>query len=141
MTPSISPHTPSRARHATPDPAPVLALRIGAGVDADRLSDELGRAWRAAGASRRDAPGVAMSIVETCGRTPAERERDALRLLDEERRAAGPHGTLRATLVSLGAGDHLLLLAAAPGATVLHALSTIAEELGRFYPIATIAPG
>ena len=120
-----------------------MALRIGAaaGVDAQRLSDELGRAWRARGGTRRDAPGVAMSIVETCGRTAADRERDALRLLDEERRAAGPQGTLRATLVSLGAGDHLLLLAAAPGAAPPQALTTIVEDLGRMYPIATVALG
>ena len=63
MTPSIAPHGPPLAWHATPDRAPVLALRIGAGVDADRLSDELGRAWRAAGGARRDAAGVAMSVV------------------------------------------------------------------------------
>jgi hypothetical protein len=119
----------------------MLALRIGAGIDAERLGDELGRAWRASGGARRDAAGVAMSVVETFGRTPVERERDALRLLDDERRAAGLHGTLRATLVSLGARDHLLLLAAAPGVAAWQALRTIAEELGRHYPIATIPLG
>ena len=132
---------PSRTRPAVPDDGPALALRVSAGVDADRLAEELGRAWRATACARRSAPGIALSVVETCGRTPGERERDAMRLLADERHADRPRGTLRATLVSLGAGDHLLLLAAAPGATALAALSAIAADLGRLYPVATIALG
>jgi hypothetical protein len=141
MQPSIAPHEPFRVRPAAGDDAPALALRLSAGVDVDRLAEEIARAWRAARPTRRDAADVALSVVETCGRTPGERERDALRVLRDERRAAGPRGTLRATLVSLGAREHLLLLAAAPGTTALQALSAIAEDLERLYPVATVALG
>jgi hypothetical protein len=41
--------------------------------------------------------------------------------------------------VSLGSREHLLLLAAAPGATALQALGAIVEDLERVYPIATVA--
>jgi hypothetical protein len=139
MQPSIAPHAPFHAHPAAAEVAPALALRLSAGVDVDRLAEELGHAWRAVRGARRDAAGIALSVVETCGRTADERERDALRVLRDERHAAGPRGTLRATLVSLGAGEHLLLLASAPGATALQALASIAEDLERLYPIATIA--
>jgi hypothetical protein len=141
MQPSIAPHEPFRARPSAGDDASALALRLSAGVDVDRLAEEIGRAWRSAAPARRDAADVALSVVETCGRTPGERERDALRVLRDERRAAGSRGTLRATLVSLGAREHLLLLAAAPGTTALQALSAIAEDLERLYPVATVALG
>jgi hypothetical protein len=140
-TSSIARPAPAPPRHAPAGSAPALALRIGAGVDPDRLGVELRRAWRDAGGTRRDATGVALSIVESCGRTPTERERDALRLLDDERRAAGPHGTLRATLVGLRPAEHLLLLALAPGAAAPQALPAIAEALARRYPVATVALG
>ncbi len=141
MQPSIAPHAPFHARPMAADDVPALALRLSAGVDVDRLADELGHAWRAARGARRDTAGIALSVVETCGRTPDERERDALRVLRDECHATGPRGTLRATLVSLGAREHLLLLAAAPGAAALGALRSIAEDLERLYPIATIALG
>jgi hypothetical protein len=139
MQPSIVPRPPSGPRIVVRDDAPSLALRVHAGIDPDRLADELGRVWRDAGGTRREAVGVALSVVETCGRDADERERDALRVLSDERRTASPRGTLRATLVSLGSREHLLLLAAAPGATALQALSAIAEDLERLYPIATLA--
>ena len=140
MTPSFACQTPPHARHAAAERASVVALRIRTGVDADRLRDELRRSWRATGRPRHDdAACVALSIVETCGRTPAERERDALRLLDDERRATGRRGTLRATLVALGAGEHLLLLAASPGTGAPEPLSAIADDLGRRYPVTPVA--
>jgi hypothetical protein len=139
MQPSIAHRPPSGPRTVAGDDTPALALRLSTGVDPERLADELGRAWRSLGSARREAAGVALSIVETCGRSADERERDALRVLSDERRAASPRGTLRATLVSLGSREHLLLLAAAPGATALQALAAIAEDLERLYPIATVA--
>lgn len=139
MQPSIAQRPPSGPRTVAGEETPALALRLSTGIDPERLADDLGRAWRRLGGTRREAARVALSIVETCGRTAHERERDALRVLSDERRAASPRGTLRATLVSLGSREHLLLLAAAPGATALQALSAIAEDLERLYPIATVA--
>jgi hypothetical protein len=139
MQPSIAQRPPSGPRTVARDDTPALALRLSTGIDPERLAEELGRAWRSLGGTRRDAVGVALSIVETCGRDADERERDALRVLSDECRAANPRGTLRATLVSLGSREHLLLLAAAPGATALQALSAIVEDLERLYPIATVA--
>lgn len=124
------------------DAAPVrVALRLAASIDAEALGDELARLWTERCALRRGAARVELSVVETCGRSPAERERDALRLLDAETRAVRPAGTLRATLVSLGTRDHLLLLAAAPGALALQALGRTAADLERLYPLAAFALG
>jgi hypothetical protein len=139
MQPSIAHRPPSGPRTVAGDDTPALALRLSTGVDPERLADELGRAWRSLGSARREAAGVALSTVETCGRSAEERERDALRVLSDERRTASPRGTLRATLVCLGSREHLLLLAAAPGATALQALAAIVEDLERLYPIATVA--
>jgi hypothetical protein len=122
------------------DRAARLALRLHADVDTDLLETELSRLWQAAG-PRRCCCGVELSIVETCGRNPADRERDAMRLLRLEADQSGSGSRkepLRATLVSLDLTDHLLLLAA-PAACSAAVLSGLVAELSRLYPFASIA--
>jgi hypothetical protein len=114
-----------------------LALRLHAGVDADRLESELARLWEETGPRRRGR-GVELSVVETCGRNPADRERDAMRLLrlEADRSASGSRTEpLRATLVSLDSADHLLLIAA-PAACGAAVLSGLVAGLSRLYPFA-----
>jgi hypothetical protein len=117
-----------------------MALRLSAVIDADALVEDLARLWRDAPCRTRVASRVELSVVETCGRSAADRERDALRLLHAE--ADGPPCTaaLRATLVTLAAGEHLLLLSASPkvGATGLVAL---ADGLARRYPASPVGLG
>jgi hypothetical protein len=98
----------------TPEPSS-LTVRLRTDVDTDALREHLARLWCEQGGRRRARSGVELSVVETCGRSPGERERDALRLLGLEaasRRDAASGVPLRATLVSVDARDHLLLLAA-----------------------------
>lgn len=131
-----------------------IALRLQAGVDVDLLAAQLrelcttepgprGQA-HALGGSRQTA--VALSVVETFGRSRAERERDALRLVELESRDAcdlpradSPREPLRATLVSVDTFEHLLLLHAplARGRALLEAVTT---GLGLLYPVAALAP-
>lgn len=129
-----------------------IALRLQAGVDVDLLAAQLrelcstepgprGQA-HALGGSRQTA--VALSVVETCGRSRAARERDALRLVELESRDAcdlqrcdSPHEPLRATLVSVDTFEHLLLLdmPLARGRALLEAVTT---GLGLLYPVAAL---
>lgn len=115
-------------------------MRLSAEVDADALVEDLARLWADAPSRTRAASRVELSVVETCGRSAADRERDALRLLHAE--ADGPPCTaaLRATLVSLAAGEHLLLLAASPkvGSTDLIGL---ADALARRYRASPVGLG
>lgn len=130
-----------------------ITLRLQAGVDADLLAAQLRELCTAEpsglgrvpplGRSRQTA--VALSVVETCGRSRAARERDALRLVELEshdradlHRSDSPREPLRATLVSVDTFDHFLLLDAplARGRALLEAITT---ELGQFYPVAALA--
>jgi hypothetical protein len=130
-----------------------ITLRLQAGVDADLLAAQLRELCTAEpsglgrvpplGRSRQTA--VALSVVETCGRSRAARERDALRLVELEshdradlQRSDSPREPLRATLVSVDTFDHFLLLDAplARGRALLEAITT---GLGRFYPVAALA--
>ena len=130
-----------------------ITLRLQAGVDADLLAAQLRELCTAEpsglgrvpplGRSRQTA--VALSVVETCGRSRAARERDALRLVELEsrdlpdlQRSDSPREPLRATLVSVDTFDHFLLLDAplARGRALLEAITT---GLGQFYPVAALA--
>jgi hypothetical protein len=109
-----------------------LTLRLRGDVDADALREQLARLWRERGGRRRAGPGVVLSVVETCGCSPGERERDAMRLLGLEA-ACDPdaaHGVpLRATLVSVDARDHLLRLGApARGGAMLRPIVAALRE-------------
>jgi hypothetical protein len=128
-------------------------LRLQAGVDVDLLAAQLRELCITASGPRGQAhplggrrpTAVALSVVETCGRSRAARERDALRLVELESRDAGdlqrcdnPREPLRATLVSVDTFDHLLLLDAplARGRALLEAITT---GLGQLYPVAALA--
>jgi hypothetical protein len=98
----------------TPGPSR-CTVRLRADVDTDALREQLARLWREHGGRCRARSAVAMSVVETCGRSTGERERDAMRLLGLEaatRCDAGAGLPLRATLVSIEARYHLLQLTA-----------------------------
>jgi hypothetical protein len=142
VNPSLAPASPSPSPRATaaaprrqhtcgPDgaDAPRIALRLSGQVDADALCDRLAGIWREVLRRSRAASRVELSVVEICGRSSADRERDALRLLRTETPPGA--GALRATLVSLGPLEHLLMLAAgeqqAPGGP----LARLAAELAR----------
>jgi len=127
-----------------------IALRLQAGVDADLLVAQLrelctaepGQAQKL-GCSRQT--GVALSVVETCGRSRAARERDAFRLVEIEscdwgnlQRSNSSREPLRATLVSVDTYDHFLLLDA-PLARGRALLEAITIGLGRLYPVAALA--
>jgi hypothetical protein len=80
---------------------------------------------------------VALSLVETCGRSRDARERDALRLLEAEASAwpvRAPGAVLRAVLVRLDRTDHLLLLAAPEARGAAGRLAAVAAEVARLYP-------
>jgi hypothetical protein len=113
-----------------------LTVRLAARIDVDALGEHLVRLWRQQGGGGRAGPVVELSVVETCGRSPAERERDALRVLQAEslEHARAP-GTvpLRATLVSLGTHDHLLRLAVPADAAAL--LGRLVAHLSQAYPL------
>ena len=85
----------------------------------------------------RAASRVELSVVEICGRSSADRERDALRLLRTETPPGA--GTLRATLVSLGPLEHLLMLAAGEQPAADGALALLAAELGRRDPMESVS--
>jgi len=142
-------HRPSSAAPASHR----IALRLQAGVDADLLAAQLRELCTAEpnrsgqppplGRSRETA--VALSVVETCGRSRAERERDAYRLVEIEsrdcadlQRSDSPREPLRATLVSVDTFDHFLLLDSplARGRALLEAITT---GLGLLYPVAALA--
>ncbi len=147
-------HTrPDRRPASSPSDSHRIALRLQAGVDADLLAAQLrdlctaeqGQHGQAQplGGSRPTA--VALSVVETCGRSRAARERDAFRLFETESRESGDlprtdsaREPLRATLVSVDAFDHLLLLDA-PLARGRALLETITTGLGLLYPVAALA--
>jgi hypothetical protein len=143
------PHPPALA----PSVSHRIALRLQAGVDVDLLAAQLrelcitesGPRGQAHPLGGRRPTAVALSVVETCGRSRAARERDALRLVELESRDAGdlqrcdnPREPLRATLVSVDTFDHLLLLDAplARGRALLEAITT---GLGQLYPVAALA--
>jgi hypothetical protein len=133
------PPPPSLHRGA---PCATRALRLTDAVDADALAEQLERLWRAATGRRGPGARVALSVAEPCARTRAERERDAMRLLNAETdRSDGARsiGTLFATLVCLGAREHLLLLVSTAGGHSTDALAATVEGLARLYPLAAIA--
>ncbi|RPH43149.1 MAG: hypothetical protein EHM87_14675 [Burkholderiales bacterium] len=156
MNSSLLPHPPRIATAATlgdargalgPMPGPAddpegdsasrIALRLSALVDADALCERLAGIWRDALRRPRGASGVELSVVEICGRTRGDRERDALRLLRTE--TAPTACALRATLVSLDPHEHLLMLTAAAHPAVVGPLAALAAELGRQYPTQSIS--
>ena len=116
-----------------------VALRLREPVDAELLREQIAAPWPGRGTRRAAARRIELSVVETCGRTPDERERDALRLLRAEADAAGPMGLLRATLVRLSASEHLLLLTAVAGPA--EGLIALVNELGRLRPVSMLALG
>lgn len=140
----IPPPDTAPAPHPDARSAPAAAcfiLRLRTGADADALGEQLSGLCRQLPGGRRAAPVMALSVVETCGRSPADRERDALRLIDAEARAACPNTlrpTVRATLVSIGPDEHLLLLAVAPVTAMERLLATLVGELSRLYPAASL---
>jgi hypothetical protein len=112
-----------------------LTVRLKTALDVDALGEHLVRTWRRQGGRRRAGPVVELSVVETCGRNPAEREQDARRLLRLEARGCGrgaAGAALRATLVSLDSRDHLLLLATSDAGALLRPL---VAELSLAYPL------
>jgi hypothetical protein len=118
-----------------------MALRLSATLDPDLLREQLGVCWQASGGRRRDRSTFAMSVVESCARSRQARERDALRLLALEAADAPAfegRDFLRATLVSLDAAEHLLLLAVAPKECTAALLRHLVDELARRYPVSTI---
>jgi hypothetical protein len=130
-----------------------IALRLQAGVDADLLVEQLRELCTAEPDQSGQAPklgrsrqtGVALSVVETCGRSRAARERDAFRLVEIEsrdsadlQRSDSPREPLRATLVSVDTFDHFLLLDA-PLARGRALLEAITIGLGLLYPVAALA--
>jgi hypothetical protein len=117
---------------------PELLLRLPQSIDPDTLAAQLAALWRVATGRCPPAVRVEMSVVETCGRTRGERERDARRLLQAERGPRPRPGSLRATLVSVDAHEHLLLLAAASGTG---ALTTLVTELERLHPLLAVVSG
>jgi len=133
-----------RVAHLRPTPgsgvAPEAAcciLRLRTGADADALREQLAGLCRQLPGGGRAAPAIAVSVVETCGRNAADRERDALRLLDAEAHTAcmaTTRPTLRATLVSIAPGEHLLLLTVAPDAAMERLLARMVGELRRLHP-------
>jgi hypothetical protein len=148
-SPSTRGDPPSRAA-ARPTPpsnaAPVvrptaghaLALRLAGPVDADLLHEQLRRWWQAAVRRRPGAAAVALSRVESCARSRCEREHDALRLLRLEADAGVPGESrdgLRATLVSVDAAEHLLLLAVDPDAQSAAGLPAVCSALERQYRV------
>lgn len=143
--------SPSARTDAISRPAPIpmappsaghtLALRLCAPVDADLLHDQLRRWWQPASCRRRGVPAVVLSVVESCARSRQERERDALRLLGLEAEAGprrDPRDALRATLVSLDATEHLLLLAVDPGASAAAGLPALSSALAAKYPVESV---
>ena len=141
-TPTVAPNAPSHAlqaaaRPAGDGPAPRVALRVSTMVDADVLAEDLARLWRETPCRMRAASRVELSVVETCGRSAADRERDALRLLHAEAEGPPCAAALRATLVSFAGGDHLLLLAASPKAGA-GALAALTDGLALRYPVSPV---
>jgi hypothetical protein len=145
--------TPRHHPASAPSVSHRIALRLQAGVDVDLLAAQLrelcttepGPRGQAHALGGRRQTAVALSVVETCGRSRAARERDALRLVELESRDAGDlqrsdssREPLRATLVSVDTFDHLLLLDAplARGRALLEAITT---GLGLLYPVAALA--
>lgn len=120
------------------DPAGhALALRLHASIDAEQLREQLRRWWQPPTCRRRSTPSVMLSVVETCARSRQDRERDALKLLRLEADAhprGEPHEGLRATLVSLDATEHLLLLVVDPGAASAAGLPALSSALAHHYP-------
>jgi hypothetical protein len=117
--------------------APRIALRLSGQVDADALCDRLAGIWREVLRRPRAASRVELSVVEICGRSSADRERDALRLLRTETPPGA--GALRATLVSLGPLEHLLMLAAGEQQSPGGPLALLAAELGRRYEMESVS--
>jgi hypothetical protein len=118
-------------------PDTVRTLRVAGAVDADTLRAQLDRLWSPGDSRGRSPPGVALSLVETCGRSRDARERDALRLLEAEASAwpvRAPGAVLRAVLVRLDRTDHLLLLAAPEARGAAGRLAAVAAEVARLYP-------
>jgi len=119
-----------------------LALRLSAPLDPDHLREHLAACWQATGGRRRDRSTFTLSVVESCARSRHARERDALRLLALEAAnapACDDRDRLRATLVSLEASEHLLLLSVAPKACTSALLRSLADELARRWPISVVA--
>lgn len=114
-----------------------LALRVGVSIDLDALTADLRRLWLARSDSNRRQSKVEFSVVEPCAGTRAERERDAMRLLELEsaaHRGGGLAMSLRATLVTLDPDDHLLLVAA-PASTSTSSLHALVDELAALHPL------
>jgi len=108
------------------------------GIDLDALGADLHRLWQSFGTSGLRGARIEVSCVESCAESRAERERDALRLIELEgaaHRGGGLANALRATLVRLDPGEYLLLLAA-PAAASAASLSQLVGELARHYPLA-----
>lgn len=146
LVPASLPHSP-RAATAAPRcedgcgrdsaEAPRIALRLSGQVDADALCERLAGIWREVLRRPRAASRVELSVVEICGRSSGDRERDALRLLRTETPPGA--GALRATLVSLGPLEHLLMLAAGEQPTAVGPLAMLAAELGHRYPMESVS--
>ena len=122
-------------------PATAVAMRL-TGVDADALAEELVGLWQGAVGRHRPALRVDVSLVETCGRSGAERERDARRLLRaevDEAAACACGCAMRATLVRLEPLEQMVLLTCAPDVRALDALGRIAEELARRHTAEALA--
>ena len=150
MNPSLAPASPPPSpRAATAAPrcedgcgpdgaeAPRIALRLSGQVDADALCERLAGIWREVLRRPRAASRVELSVVEICGRSSGDRERDALRLLRTETPPGA--GALRATLVSLGPLEHLLMLAAGEQPAAAGPLARLAAELGDRYPMESVS--
>jgi hypothetical protein len=122
-------------------PARAVAMRL-TGVDADALAAELVGLWQGAVGGHRQALRIDVSLVETCGRSGADRERDARRLLRaevDEAAACACGCAMRATLVRLEPLEHLVLLACAPDVRALDALGRVGHELTRRHAAEALA--
>lgn len=123
------------------EPATSVAMRL-TGIDADTLAARLVGLWQGAVGDRRPGLRIDVSLVETCGRSGAEREHDARRLLRAEATGVSACAcgcAMRATLVRLEPMEHLVLLACAPDVRAREGLSRVSEELARRHAAEAIA--
>ena len=121
-------------------PAAAVAMRLS-GIDAETLAEQLTALWEDAAGRYRPALRFDVSLVETCGRSGAEREHDAHRLVRAEANEAAACAcgcAMRATLVRLERLEHLVLLACAPDVRARDALGRMAAELANRHATQTL---
>lgn len=123
---------PHPARPLAPDR---VALRV-TGPQASAFPEALPALWRAVTGGRAARARIELSVVETCGRSCDDRQRDALRLLQAEAdTVAGTRSraALRATVVRIDAREQWVMLAAHPDRDTRDAVDRLVAELAGRY--------